>query len=149
MSSPKSRKSPPQIPSTRANTTQQFLAPPTPNPSYPHPHSSTFTTAPINHLSHFRHAQTCPVSSTSILTPITPLCKTSRSLLEAASNGGRIGFDAPYIPRGCGIKWYTTKEVCEVLGRWGKIAVTGDSMMRHLVGALNVLVREDLGFGAV
>lgn len=47
------------------------------------------------------------------------------------------------------MRWYTTEEACEILGRWDKIVVTGDSMMRHLVGALNVIIRKDLGYGAV
>ncbi|RPA84013.1 hypothetical protein BJ508DRAFT_374619 [Ascobolus immersus RN42] len=124
-----------------------FSAPITPARSYPPP-PYNLRTGP-DHLLHFKHRSDCPVSSHSILTTVQPYCTNTTALLESISGGGRIGFDAPYVPRGCGMKWYNTKEVCEVLGRWGKIAVTGDSMMRHMVGALNVLVREDLGYGAV
>ena len=70
-------------------------------------------------------------------------------MLEAMSSGGRIGFDAPYIPRGCDMRWFTTEEICEILGRFDKVVFLGDSMMRHIVGALNVLIRKDLGYGAV
>ena len=47
------------------------------------------------------------------------------------------------------MRWYTTEEICEIFGRFEKVIVVGDSMMRHLVGALNVLLRKDLGYGAV
>lgn len=70
-------------------------------------------------------------------------------MLEAVSGGGRIGFDAPYIPRGCDMRWFTTEEICEVLGRFDKVVFLGDSMIRHIVGALNVFLRKDLGYGAV
>ena len=70
-------------------------------------------------------------------------------MLNAMSGGGRIGFDAPYQPRGCDMRWFTTVEACEILGRFDKVVFLGDSMMRHVVGALNVLIRKDLGYGAV
>jgi len=47
------------------------------------------------------------------------------------------------------MRWYTTLETCEILSRFDKVIFVGDSMMRHVVGALNVLLREDLGYGAV
>lgn len=47
------------------------------------------------------------------------------------------------------MKWFTTEEICEILARFDKVVILGDSMMRHLVGALNVLIRKDLGYGAV
>ena len=65
------------------------------------------------------------------------------------SSGGRIGMNAPYLPRGCDMRWFTTEEVCEIFGRFQKVFVLGDSMMRHVLGSLNVLVRKDLGYGAV
>ena len=70
-------------------------------------------------------------------------------MLEAMSGGGRIGFDTPYTPRGCDMRWFTTEEICEILGRFDKVVFLGDSMIRHIVGALNVLLRKDLGYGAV
>lgn len=45
--------------------------------------------------------------------------------------------------------WYTTEEVCAILGRFSQIMLVGDSMLRHIMGALNILIREDLGYGAV
>ena len=81
--------------------------------------------------------------------PFAPLCRTRAELLAAVSGGGRIGFDAPFVPRGCDMRWYTTEEVCEILGRFERVIVVGDSMMRHVVGAINVLLRASLGYGAV
>lgn len=70
-------------------------------------------------------------------------------MLTAMSSGGRIGRDAPYIPRGCDMQWYTTEEVCEILGRFSQVILVGDSMLRHVIGALNIIIREDLGYGGV
>ena len=47
------------------------------------------------------------------------------------------------------MRWFTTAEICEIFSRFEKVIVLGDSMMRHVVGALNVLLRKDLGYGAV
>ncbi|ETN46487.1 uncharacterized protein HMPREF1541_00672 [Cyphellophora europaea CBS 101466] len=96
-----------------------------------------------------RSRSTCNISSLDLHMPFGPLCSTRADLLAAFSGGGRIGFDTPFIPRGCDMRWYTTEEVCEVLGRFEKVIVVGDSMMRHVVAALNVLLRKDLGYGGV
>ncbi|MCJ1319149.1 hypothetical protein MMC15_004482 [Xylographa vitiligo] len=65
------------------------------------------------------------------------------------SSGGRIGHDAPYMPRGCDMRWFSSEEICEILARFEKVVIVGDSMMRHVIGSLNVLIRKDLGYGAV
>ncbi|KAI1449028.1 hypothetical protein F5Y02DRAFT_414290 [Annulohypoxylon stygium] len=65
------------------------------------------------------------------------------------SSGGRAGKDAPYVPRGCDMRWFTTLEACEILGRYSQVILVGDSMLRHIMGALNILIREDLGYGGV
>lgn len=70
-------------------------------------------------------------------------------MLEAMSSGGRIGHDAPYMPRGCDMRWFSTEEICEILSRFEKVIIFGDSMMRHVIGSINVLLRKDLGYGAV
>ena len=95
----------------------------------------------------YRNHTDCAISSLDLHMPIGPLCSTREALLAAVSGGGRVGFDAPYIPRGCDLRWFTTEEVCEIFGRFEKVVVVGDSMMRHLVGALNVILRQDLGYG--
>ena len=70
-------------------------------------------------------------------------------MLQAMSSGGRIGNDAPYIPRYCDMRWFSTEEICEILGRFERIVLVGDSMLRHVIGSMNILVRKDLGYGAV
>lgn len=53
------------------------------------------------------------------------------------------------MPRDCDMRWYATEEICDILSRFEKVIVVGDSMMRHVVGAMNVLLRQDLGYGGV
>ncbi|KAJ2989213.1 hypothetical protein NUW58_g3587 [Xylaria curta] len=65
-------------------------------------------------------------------------------MLTAMSSGGRIGRDAPYVPRGCDMRWFTTEEVCEILGRFSQVILVGDSMLRHVIGALNIIVLEQM-----
>jgi hypothetical protein len=97
----------------------------------------------------YRNHSDCRISSLDLHTPFEPLCKTRADFLAAFSGGGRVGFDAPFMPRDCDMRWYTTEEVCEILARFEKVIVVGDSMMRHVVGAMNVLLRTSLGYGAV
>ncbi|KAK7903522.1 hypothetical protein LTR67_001542 [Exophiala xenobiotica] len=97
----------------------------------------------------FRNHTSCQISSLDLHSPFLPLCEHRDDFLRAFSGGGRAGFDRPYIPLGCDMRWFTTEEVCEILSRFEKVIVIGDSMMRHVVGALNVLLRKDLGYGAV
>lgn len=70
-------------------------------------------------------------------------------MLAAMSGGGRIGFDSPYMPRGCDMRWYTSEEICGILGKFEKIILIGDSMLRHMTGSFNIFVRKDIGYGAV
>ncbi|KAI9835228.1 MAG: hypothetical protein M1838_005361, partial [Thelocarpon superellum] len=97
----------------------------------------------------YKYRNTCNISSLDLHTAFSPLCHDRRALLDAMSSGGRIGHDAPYMPRGCDMRWFSTEEVCEILGRFEKVIIVGDSMMRHVIGSINVLVRKDLGYGAV
>lgn len=78
-----------------------------------------------------------------------PLCTERLELLTAMSSGGRTGIDQPYVPLGCSMRWYKTNEICDILGRFDKVLMVGDSMIAHVVGAMNVLIREDLGYGAM
>lgn len=91
----------------------------------------------------------CQISSLDLHTPFYPLCSSRADMLTAISGGGRIGNEAPFMPRGCDMRWFSTEEICEIFGRFEKVIVVGDSMMRHVVGAMNVLLRKDLGYGAV
>lgn len=100
-------------------------------------------------FSSYLHRSTCPISSLQLHQSSNALCTTRSSLLTAMSSGGRIGFDAPYMCRDCDMRWFTSDEVCEILGRFDRVVLVGDSMIRHVMGALMVLVRRDLGYGAV
>ncbi|KAK7203218.1 hypothetical protein BZA70DRAFT_291653 [Myxozyma melibiosi] len=103
----------------------------------------------IDAFAGYANRDQCPVSSLQLHRPFEPLCRTKAELLTAMSDGGRIGMDAPYMPRGCDMRWFDRGEICEILSRYDKVLFVGDSMMRHAVGALHVLMREDLGFGGV
>ncbi|KAF8454763.1 hypothetical protein BGX38DRAFT_1089270, partial [Terfezia claveryi] len=97
----------------------------------------------VDSLSDYKYRSECNICSLDLHVPYSPLCSSRAQMLEATSGGGRIGFDGPYISRGC-----ATEEICGILGRFGKVVFLGDSMIRHIVGALNVFLRKDLGYGA-
>lgn len=88
------------------------------------------------------------MSSRELHDPFEPLCVHPKELLDAMTNGGRAGFDAPFTPRGCDMRWYSTDEICDILSRFGKIHMLGDSMIRYLTGAMHILMRQDLVSGA-
>ena len=115
-----------------------------PPEALPHRHADVVDT-----FASFKYRNTCNISSLDLHSPFAPLCTDRRSLLTAMSSGGRIGHDAPYMPRECDMRWFSTEEICEILARFEKVIILGDSMMRHVVGSLNVLIRKDLGYGAV
>lgn len=97
----------------------------------------------------YKYRSTCNMSSLDLHAPFAPLCPDRASMLEAMSSGGRIGHDAPYMPCGCDMRWFSTEEICEFLSRFEKVIIFGHSMMRHVIGSINVLLRKDLGYGAV
>ncbi|KAK9416684.1 hypothetical protein SUNI508_09594 [Seiridium unicorne] len=112
--------------------------------------SSRFSMKRVNAFVHFKHqGPTCQLSSLDLYEPHSQTCPTRTLMLEAMSSGGRVGRDSPYTSRGCDMIWYTTEEVCVILGRFSQILLVGDSMLRHIIGAINILIREDLGYGAV
>ncbi|APA15952.1 hypothetical protein sscle_15g107220 [Sclerotinia sclerotiorum 1980 UF-70] len=100
-------------------------------------------------FSAYKFRSTCNVSSLDLHAPFSPLCSDRRSMLMAMASGGRIGFDAPYMPRGCDFRWFTSEEMCEIFGRFEKVMVIGDSMLRHVLGCFNIFLRKDIGYGAV
>ena len=103
----------------------------------------------VDTFADYKYREACNISSLDLHLPFAPLCHDRASLLDAMSGGGRIGLAAPYMPRGCDMRWFTTDEICEILSRFGKVIIVGDSMMRHVIGSMNVLIRKDLGYGAV
>lgn len=115
-------------------------------PPEPLPHRYADT---VDTFESYKYRTACNISSLDLHAPFAPLCSDRKSMIEAMASGGRIGHDAPYMPRGCDMRWFTTEEVCEILSRFEKVIVVGDSMMRHVIGSINVLIRKDLGYGAV
>ena len=103
----------------------------------------------VDTFENYKYREMCNISSLDLHLPFSPLCQDRASMLQAMSWGGRIGHDAPYMPRGCDMRWFTTEEICDIMSRFQKVIIVGDSMMRHVIGSLNVLVRRDLGYGAV
>ena len=115
-----------------------------PPEALPHRYSDTIDT-----FSTYKYRNTCNISSLDLHAPFAPLCPDRVSMVTAMSSGGRIGNDAPYMPRGCDMRWFSTEEICEILARFEKVIIVGDSMMRHVIGSINVMIRKDLGYGAV
>jgi hypothetical protein len=103
----------------------------------------------IDTFQSYKFRNICNVSSLDLHAPFSPLCRDRASMLTAMSSGGRIGNDAPYMPRGCDMRWFTSEEICEILGRFDKVVIVGDSMLRHVIGSINILLRKDIGYGAV
>ncbi len=103
----------------------------------------------VDTFADYKYRNACNISSLDLHLPFAPLCADRRSMLTAMSSGGRIGHDAPYMPRGCDMRWFLTGEICEILSRFEKVIILGDSMLRHVIGSINVLIRKDLGYGAV
>ncbi|KAK9466049.1 hypothetical protein V1512DRAFT_264618 [Lipomyces arxii] len=116
---------------------------------YPLPDPDSRSSDMIDTFARFAHRTSCPISSLDLHRPFEPLCRSREEVLEAMSGGGRIGIDAPYMPRGCDMRWYDRGDICNIMSKYDKILFVGDSFMRHVVAALHILLREDLGFGAV
>lgn len=97
----------------------------------------------------YKHQDMCQISSLDLHVPFEPLCPDMESVLQAMSWGGRPGFDAPYIPHGCDMRFYTSAEMCEILGRFSGVVLMGDSIVRHITNAFWILMRGDMGYGAI
>jgi hypothetical protein len=79
------------------------------------------------------------------------------------SNGGRVGFDAPYTPRGetdttmldaanspdCHYRWYSVEEICMIMDRFDAVVFIGDSFLQSIYNGLSILLRRDLAAGAL
>lgn len=95
----------------------------------------------------FAGRETCGFGALDIHRPFEPLCSNATSVLRAMSDGGRGGFDMPYQPRGCDLRFYTTSEICRILNKFESVLIYGDSLMRHLTSAFAMLLRENLDWG--
>ena len=96
-----------------------------------------------------------------------PFCSTRAALLEALSNGGRHGYDEPYIGKSkspptipndsniltiwvaCTSRWFGAAEICLILERFNSLAFIGDDIARSIYLAFNMLLREDLAYGGL
>ncbi|OAP55524.1 hypothetical protein AYL99_10497 [Fonsecaea erecta] len=76
-------------------------------------------------------------------------CPRRKELLEAMSNGGRIGFDAPYFPRDCHYRWYSVEEICMILERFDAVVFAGDYSLQAIYNGFSILLRQDLTHGAL
>lgn len=92
----------------------------------------------------FHTNENCRFSSLELHGPFEPLCEDKESLLRAMAWGGRLGVDAPYSPRDCDMRWFSTSEICAILSRFSRINIVGDSMMRNLAIAMHIFTRADL-----
>ena len=95
----------------------------------------------------FTGRDTCGFGALELHRPFEPLCPNTTSMLRAMSDGGRGGFDMPYQPKGCDLRFYTTAEICQILKKFEGVLIYGDSLMRHLASAFAMLLRENLDWG--
>ncbi|TVY22253.1 hypothetical protein LHYA1_G009033 [Lachnellula hyalina] len=109
----------------------------------PTPESSLYRILDIIDTFHsYKFPDTCNVSSLDLHAPFGPLCHDRASMLTAMSSGGRIGHDAPYMPRGCDMRWFTSEEVRYGTSNW-RLNAAPFNREHH------ILIRRDLGHGAV
>ncbi|KAK9446484.1 uncharacterized protein V1518DRAFT_423871 [Limtongia smithiae] len=116
---------------------------------YPLPDPESRTSDMMDTFARYANRGLCDISSLDLHRPFEPLCQTKDDMLSAMSEGGRIGLNAPYMPRGCDMRWFDRGDICSILSKFDRIFFIGDSMMRHAVGAMHIFLREDLGYGAV
>lgn len=126
-------------PSTTLNTPTTLASP---TPSTPAP--------PLDFFRNFIGRERCAFGSPDLHLPSAnaDLCPNRTALLDSMTDGGRRGFEAPYMPRDCDLRFYTTAEICAILSRFEDVVFLGDSMVRHLIGAFLMLLRENYEYGA-
>ncbi|KAG9235547.1 hypothetical protein BJ875DRAFT_267577 [Amylocarpus encephaloides] len=125
-----------------ANSTELIpFQPPELGGYHHHAKVDTFTT--------YKYRSTCHISSLDLHRPFRPLCTDRQSMLNEMSSSGRIDIESPYMPQHCEMRWFTTEEICEILGRFERVVLVGDSMLRQVTGSINFFIRRDLGYGAV
>ena len=89
-------------------------------------------------------------------------CTSTQHLLSSLKGGVRVTYDTLlpdleaekpveswFIPQSCSFRWYTSHEICNLLGRFSQIILVGDSLMRHIHQALFMLLRDDLQSGGM
>ena len=58
-------------------------------------------------------------------------------------------FQSFFVPHGCAFKWFSPREACTVLSRYSKLYFVGDSLTRHLVQGVTMVLNGNLEYGAV
>lgn len=101
----------------------------------------------IDGFADYKQESNCTANSLDIHGPFEPLCNNRDQLLDAMTGGGRLGFDAPFSPRGCDMRWFSNDEICDIFSRFENVIVIGDSMMRNIATALSIYLRKDLVHG--
>ncbi|MCJ1235912.1 hypothetical protein MMC14_003886 [Varicellaria rhodocarpa] len=112
-----------------------------------------------DYFNHFEGHQDCGITSSDIYVRprnldgdairAHPYCRDRATLLEAASGGGRHGFDVPFHPIGCHYRWYTTTEICMILDRFDTVIFIGDAMLQAIYSGFNMLLRENIAMGGL
>jgi hypothetical protein len=47
------------------------------------------------------------------------------------------------------MRWLSSKEICEILGRFNKVILARDLILRYIIGSINILIYKDLRYSAV
>lgn len=103
----------------------------------------------LNYFEAYKQNATCTVDSRQLYTPSTkPQCSNAAELLQSLTYGRRVSQDGPFHPYGCNLNFYTPAEVCDIMSRFDKVWIVGDSLMRHVASALHIILRQDLIEGA-
>ncbi|KAK0102470.1 hypothetical protein ONS95_006089 [Cadophora gregata] len=107
-------------------------------------------------IKHFVGSRECGILQNDLYTApwplnpkISPFCGKRATLLEAMSGGGRYGFDEPFVGKGCTYRWFSTPEICMIVGRFNAITFVGDDLAQSIYAAFNILLREDLALGGL
>ena len=87
-------------------------------------------------------------------------CASTEQLLTSLRNGTRVWnnategsgpfperFQSSFIPLTCSFKWFSPREVCAILNRFSRIIMVGDSLTRHIVLGMNILLHGNFEYG--
>jgi hypothetical protein len=94
--------------------------------------------------------------------PSGPWCETSRNLSFSLAGGHRVwnnpseanepnpeAFQSFFAPLKCSFKWFSPREACTVLSRYSTLYFVGDSLTRHLVQAVDIILNGNFEYGAL
>ena len=78
-------------------------------------------------------------------------CTNIAALLHAVKMGWRKNGakGSAFHPRGCSIPYFSAARACSALSLFSSVVLIGDSMIRHVLQALTLLLTEDMEFGAM